>query len=191
MHRAHHQDSQQYEFEAATATAGASTAEPDVARRPRAEGTVVPSPSGANSPAKPVPAEIAAAAPRCAGIRPEVLQRVLEAIDRRFNETLRVEELGRLACLSPFHFARMFKLSVGKAPHAYITSKRMERARALLAEANVSIAEVARLVGFRTQAHFSGVFRKQVGVTPGQFRRQHRSTTAPAPRTSEGNDVRL
>ena len=111
-------------------------------------------------------------APRCAGIRPEVLARVLELIDQRFNEPLRVEDLGRHACLSPFHFARMFKVSVGQAPHAYLTARRMEHARRLLAETGIPIAEVARRVGFRTQAHFSGVFRKQVGTTPGQFRRQ-------------------
>ena len=116
---------------------------------------------------------------RSAGIRPEVLQRVLQLIDERFHEPLRVEDLGRHACLSPFHFARMFKISVGQAPHAYLTAKRMQHARGLLAESNVPIAEVARRVGFRTQAHFSGVFRKQVGITPGQFRRQHRSA-APA-----------
>jgi AraC-like DNA-binding protein len=118
---------------------------------------------------------------RCAGIRPEVLARVLQLIDQRFNEPLRVEDLGRHACLSPFHFARMFKISVGQAPHAYLTTKRMQYARDLLAETSVPIAEVARRVGFRTQAHFSGVFRKQVGVTPGQFRREHRNPNANAP----------
>ena len=108
------------------------------------------------------------------GIRPEVLARVLQLIDQRFGEPLRVEDLGRHASLSPFHFARMFKISVGQAPHAYLTSKRMQHARELLAGTAMPIADIARRVGFRTQAHFSGVFRKQVGATPGQYRRQHR-----------------
>lgn len=123
---------------------------------------------------------------RCAGIRPEVLARVLQLIDQRFNEPLRVEDLGRHACLSPFHFARMFKISVGQAPHAYLTTKRMQHARDLLAETSIPIAEVARRVGFRTQAHFSGVFRKQVGVTPGQFRREKRNAAAAAPAREAG-----
>src|SRR5688572_12385508 len=122
-------------------------------------------------------ASITPAEQRCAGIRPDVLARVLQVIDQRFHEPLRVEDLGRHACLSPFHFARMFKISVGQAPHAYLTAKRMEHARQLLAETNVAIADVARRVGFRTQAHFSGVFRKQVGVTPGQYRRHNRPAT--------------
>ena len=122
---------------------------------------------------------------RCAGIRPEVLLRVLQLIDQRFNEPLRVEDLGRHASLSPFHFARMFKISVGQAPHAYLTAKRMQHARELLADTAVPIAEVARRVGFRTQAHFSGVFRKQVGVTPGQFRRQNRNAPAPVAEPQE------
>ena len=117
---------------------------------------------------------------RCAGIRPEVLDRVLQLIDQRFHEPLRVEDLGRHACLSPFHFARMFKVSVGQAPHAYLTTKRMQHARDLLGGSTVPIAEVARRVGFRTQAHFSGVFRKQVGMTPGQYRREHRNEAATA-----------
>ena len=121
---------------------------------------------------------------RSAGIRPEVLARVLQLIDQRFNEPLRVEDLGRHACLSPFHFARMFKISVGQAPHAYLTTKRMQHARQLLAESSLAIAEVARRVGFRTQAHFSGVFRKQVGMTPGQYRRQNR-VAAPGTQAEE------
>jgi len=119
-------------------------------------------------------------ASRCAGIRPDVLSRVLQLIDQRYNEPLRVEDLGRHAALSPFHFARMFKISVGQAPHAYLTAKRMEHARELLSGSAMPIAEVAHRVGFRTQAHFSGVFRKQVGMTPGQFRREHRREPATA-----------
>jgi AraC family transcriptional regulator len=121
-----------------------------------------------------------ASASRCAGIRPEVLARVLQLIDQRYNEPLRVEDLGRHAALSPFHFARMFKISVGQAPHAYLTTKRMQHARELLSTTAVPIAEIARRVGFRTQAHFSGVFRKQVGMTPGQYRREHRREPAAA-----------
>ena len=131
-------------------------------------------PASAAAPAPSVVRTLSAEQQRCAGIRPDVLARVLQVIDQRFHEPLRVEDLGRHACLSPFHFARMFKISVGQAPHAYLTAKRMEHARRLLAESNVAIADVARRVGFRTQAHFSGVFRKQVGVTPGQYRRQNR-----------------
>ena len=138
----------------------------------------VTAPRAAQPQAQPRPAS--SEQQRCAGIRPEVLARVLHLIDQRFNEPLRVEDLGRHACLSPFHFARMFKISVGQAPHAYLTTKRMQHARDLLAGTSIPIAEVARRVGFRTQAHFSGVVRKQVGVTPGQFRREHRNAAAAA-----------
>ena len=129
------------------------------------------------------PAELQPA-PRCAGIRPDVLARVLQVIDQRFNEPLRVEDLGRHAALSPFHFARMFKVSVGQAPHAYLTAKRMQHARELLSTTTMPIAEVATRVGFRTQAHFSGVFRRQVGMTPGHYRREHRADAAMTARSS-------
>lgn len=150
----------------------------EVATAPSYSQAPVPAPVTTPHTAQPQPRAASTEQQRCAGIRPEVLARVLQLIDQRFNEPLRVEDLGRHACLSPFHFARMFKISVGQAPHAYLTTKRMQHARDLLAETGIPIAEVARRVGFRTQAHFSGVFRKQVGVTPGQFRREHRNAAA-------------
>jgi AraC family transcriptional regulator len=177
--RAHPYQAQHYELEADRAAGGNAIADPPA--------IVPPAHLQVGSKAAPPPTRVE----RGGGIRPEVLQRVLDAIDKRYNQTLRVEELGRLACLSPFHFARMFKLSVGQAPHAYIISRRMERARELLAASNVSIAEVARLVGFRTQAHFSGVFRKHVGVTPGQYRRQHRRAVAQGAAPDGQGDVRV
>lgn len=104
------------------------------------------------------------------GLAPHRLQRVLAAIDARLAEPIQVHELADEIHMSPFHFARMFKLSVGHAPHAYITQQRMERAKDLLAHGDLALAEVATRVGYQTQAHFTGVFHKQVGMTPRVFR---------------------
>lgn len=104
------------------------------------------------------------------GLAPHRLQRVLAAIEARLAEPIQVRELADEIHMSPFHFARMFKLSVGYAPHAYITRQRMERAKALLAQGDLALAEVATRVGYQTQAHFTGVFHKQVGVTPRVYR---------------------
>jgi AraC-like DNA-binding protein len=72
--------------------------------------------------------------------------------------------------MSPFHFARMFKKATGKPPHVYITAHRMEHAKHLLSDSELPLVDVAASVGFQTQGHFTGVFRKYCGVTPRVFR---------------------
>ena len=82
-----------------------------------------------------------------------------------------LEQLADIAELSPFHFARAFRETVGLSPYAYVLRKRLERARALLAKSSFSVADVGRQVGFRSHAHFSSQFRQQMGVSPLSFRR--------------------
>ena len=72
--------------------------------------------------------------------------------------------------MSPFHFARMFKASMGRPPHEYITLQRMERAKRLLGTSDIPLVQVATLVGYQTQAHFTGVFHRRVGMTPRTYR---------------------
>jgi AraC family transcriptional regulator len=106
----------------------------------------------------------------CAGLKPERLARVMDRIEHGLHEPLQIAHLAEAACLSPFHFARMFKHTTGKSPHAFVTEKRMALAKELLASTPLSIAEVSRRAGYRTQAHFTGVFRQYTGVTPRRFR---------------------
>ena len=118
---------------------------------------------------------------RAGGLRAYQLQQVLEIVGARIAEPIQVAELAAAARLSPFHFSRMFKRATGYAPHAYLTRQRMGLARKLLAEGEVSLAEIARRVGYQTQAHFTDVFRKQVGITPGAFRREATAAARMAP----------
>ena len=106
----------------------------------------------------------------CSGLKPERLARVMERIDQGLHEPLQIAHLAEAACLSPFHFARMFKHTTGKSPHAFVTERRMALACALLAGSEIPIAEVSRRAGYRTQAHFTGVFRQHNGVTPRRYR---------------------
>jgi transcriptional regulator GlxA family with amidase domain len=116
---------------------------------------------------------IPAAAPRTAWIHPSVRwTHVLDVIEANLHRSLRVEELAREANLSQFHFAREFRKKVGDSPYSYITARRMERAKALLATSSLGIRDISRLVGFSTQAHFSGFFKQRSGTTPGRFRRE-------------------
>lgn len=110
------------------------------------------------------------------GLAPHRLQRVLSCIEARLAEPIQVRELADEIHMSPFHFARMFKLSTGHAPHAYITRQRMDRARSLLATTQLPLLEVAARVGYQTQAHFTGVFHRYVGTTPRVYRLQQRGS---------------
>lgn len=104
------------------------------------------------------------------GLPQDKLQSVLVYIDESLGESLKVRELAERVGLSPFHFARMFRRSVGRPPHGYLTDLRMERAKRLLRETQLSLAQVATRVGYQTQAHFTGVFHREVGMTPRSYR---------------------
>jgi len=104
------------------------------------------------------------------GLAPHKLQQVLCYIEERITQPIGIRDLASEVRMSQFHFARMFKAAVGDPPHEYITRVRMERAKQLLAASDLPLREVATSVGYQTQAHFTGVFHKRVGVTPRTFR---------------------
>jgi AraC family transcriptional regulator len=83
-----------------------------------------------------------------------------------------VARFGRLdvAVMSPYHFARRFQHSTGLPPHRFVVQQRIARARAFLATQEQSVAQISRLVGFRTPSHFTTVFRRVTGLTPGAYR---------------------
>jgi len=108
------------------------------------------------------------------GLPPDKLQRVLAFIEQHLAEPVRIERLAAAVHMSPFHFARLFKQATGQPPHAYLTARRIERAKELLADACVPLVHVAANVGFQTQGHFTEVFRRHAGMTPRHFRLQWR-----------------
>ena len=100
------------------------------------------------------------------------LVRVLEYLHEHVDERVSVRDLAATVNMSPFHFARMFKESVGVPPHVYLTRIRIERARQFLARSNLPLAQIATRIGYQTQAHFTSVFRKHSGTTPAAYRMQ-------------------
>jgi AraC-like DNA-binding protein len=104
------------------------------------------------------------------GLAPRVLQRVREYIDVRLGENIELEALAETAGLSRCHFARAFKQSVGTAPHSYLMQRRLERAKQLIVETALPLAEIALECGFSDQSHFSRRFLQYVGATPRAFR---------------------
>jgi AraC family transcriptional regulator len=97
------------------------------------------------------------------------LNPVLELIDQRLDEDLRVAELAREANIDTRTFTRLFKRQTGYTPFQYLTAQRMKRAQALL-QANVSVTETATAVGYANPAKFAAAFRRWVGCTPVEWK---------------------
>ena len=106
-----------------------------------------------------------------AGGLPECrVRRVAQYVQDNLHRQLRLAELSGLVHMSPYHFARRFKQSTGVSPHRFLVQRRIEQARTLLAAESLSIAEIARSVGFRTPSHFTTTFRRVTGITPSGYR---------------------
>jgi AraC family transcriptional regulator len=104
------------------------------------------------------------------GLAPAKLARVLAFIEEHISESLPIERLAASVHMSPFHFARLFKQATGNSPHAYLTTRRVARAKQLLSTADLPLVHIASSVGFQTQGHFTEVFRRYAGLTPRHFR---------------------
>jgi AraC-like DNA-binding protein len=87
------------------------------------------------------------------------------------EEDLSLKRIAAEAGLSAFCFARGFREEMGVPPHRYVLERRVARARQLLHEPGRTIAEVAYAAGFSSQSHLTAVFRGQIGVTPGGYRK--------------------
>jgi AraC family transcriptional regulator len=102
----------------------------------------------------------------------ERLRRVTDYIEAHLAEPLSLREIGEIACLSPFHFSRCFKRSMGVGLHAYVLRRRIEHAKQLMVYSDLSLAQIASAVGFDSQSSFTARFSRDVGLTPGRFRKE-------------------
>ena len=102
------------------------------------------------------------------------LRRVVAYIEANIAEPISLADLAAAAGMSRMYFASQFRAATGLRPHEYVLRKRIERAQDLLSCSAGALVEIALSVGFQTQAHFTTVFKKVVGVTPRRWRRQPR-----------------
>jgi AraC family transcriptional regulator len=105
------------------------------------------------------------------GLAPWQIRRVTEALASNPASEQPLSDLASLVGLSPFHFSRAFKKSVGVPPHAYQVQLRIERAQALLIETQQSVTEIAFAVGYESSQSLARAFVRQIGCTPSEFRR--------------------
>lgn len=100
------------------------------------------------------------------------LQRILDYIQDNLDRNMGLEELADLVQLSSHHLRKLFKQSMGISLHQYVLQCRIERAKTLLKSTDLSIAQIAQLVSFYDQSHFTNVFRRYTKLTPRQYRSQ-------------------
>jgi len=108
------------------------------------------------------------------GLSGHQIRRVSSYVTDHLDGVLLLDDLAREAGVSRFHFARMFKATIGQTPHRWITARRIEAAKALLRATDKPIAAIAADTGFGSQSHFGQAFRRATGETPGAWRRRTR-----------------
>jgi transcriptional regulator GlxA family with amidase domain len=104
---------------------------------------------------------------------PALLRRLLRAKDRMdvaSHEEWSVERLARVSRVSAAHFARSFKEAFGLPPHRYLLTRRIERAKALLRDTELSITDIAFQTGWKSLGTFGRIFRDITGASPGELR---------------------
>lgn len=98
------------------------------------------------------------------------LRQATDYINKNLRDDLSLGKISETLCMSPCHFAHLFKQTTGLTPHRYVIDCRMEKAKSLLRETNFPVNEIAQMVGYSSQSHFSTVFRQFTGQSPLRYR---------------------
>ena len=110
-----------------------------------------------------------------AATRDELFRRLCRARDYAgalFAQPVTLGDLARVACLSPNHLLRTFRQAFGQTPHQYLTRRRLEEARRLLAQGDLPVTQICLAVGFDSLGSFSALFRRRFGVATSGYRRR-------------------
>ncbi len=107
-------------------------------------------------------------------IRSEAVQTCVNYIDTHLHYKISLADLSGACGLSPSHLSRLFRRETGTPPSVYIAKRKLREARALLAEGKLDSSAVANVLGFCSQSYFIECFKKEYGVTPGEFRRNRK-----------------
>jgi AraC family transcriptional regulator len=103
------------------------------------------------------------------------LKTTIDHIEAHLDQDLSLAHLAAAPAMSPFRFARAFKVATGQSPRQYVIARRLERAKELLRSCPLEIGDIAGIVGFATLSHFSAAFRRHCGISPKRYRESCRS----------------
>jgi AraC family transcriptional regulator len=106
----------------------------------------------------------------CGRLPKSRLNMVYEYVEANLSRDISLSALASTAAMSPFYFARIFKQTTGITPHQYVVQRRIERAKELLRDPNISVFEVGIRVGYLDPKHFRDLFRRVVRATPTEYR---------------------
>jgi transcriptional regulator GlxA family with amidase domain len=109
------------------------------------------------------------------------LRRARDLMDRDYAKPLDVPALARAALMSPGHFSRSFRAAFGETPYSYLMTRRIERAKALLRQGDLSVTEVCFAVGSTSLGSFSSRFTELVGESPSSYRARSHDAAAAIP----------
>jgi AraC-like DNA-binding protein len=109
------------------------------------------------------------------------LRRARDLLDREYARPLNVPAMARAALMSPSLFSRRFRELYGETPYAYLQTRRVERAMALLRAGRLPVTEVCLEVGFTSLGSFSATFTRLVGQPPSAYKARDHSRLAPVP----------
>jgi AraC-like DNA-binding protein len=101
------------------------------------------------------------------------LRRARDHADGSYTRSLTLDEMAAVACLSKYHFLRLFKSTYGLTPMEYVSQRRIESAQDLLRATNLTVTEVCMAVGFSSLGSFSSRFRRLVGENPSEFQQRY------------------
>lgn len=112
--------------------------------------------------------------PMRGGLAPWQERRVTRLVEERLDQMVSLADMAKVCDLSISHFARAFKQTKGTPPHRWLMERRIEAAKPMLVESELSLSEIALVCGFSDQSHFTRTFSQMVGMGPGAWRRAKR-----------------
>lgn len=121
------------------------------------------------------------------GLSKATLQQLREYIHNHLDQDVKLLELATIAQMSPYHFLRLFKQSMGVTPHQYILQRRIEKVKHMLQHSELSMADIAARVGFCDQSHLTCCFKRLLGKTPKQFQQPQAQERPKTPQLSSRN----
>ncbi len=99
-----------------------------------------------------------------------LIQETIQLLEREYRTSLTLDKVAAEVGMSKFHLQRLFKKAIGKTPLEYITALRLQEASLLLHTTNLTITNIAHVLGYKSSAHFSSVFHQNIGMSPTTYR---------------------